>query len=51
MELKENFHHGKYYILNRKELLSFFYNKKELLIFFAKAVKKKPVTYATVLHI
>ena len=30
MELKENFHHGKYYILNRKELLSFFLKQKRI---------------------
>ena len=30
MELKENFHHGKYYILNRKELLSLFLKQKRI---------------------
>ena len=30
MELKENFHHGKHYILNRKELLSLFLKQKRI---------------------
>ena len=41
MELKENFHHGKYYILNRKELLSFFLKQKRIVNILCKICKEK----------
>ena len=41
MELKENFHHGKYYILNRKELLSFFLKQKRIVNILCKSCKEK----------
>ena len=52
LQLKQNFYHGKYYILNRKELLTFFLKqKKKLITYFAKVAKKKTVIYAIVLHL
>ena len=41
MELKENFHHGKYCILNRKELLLFFLNQKRIANILCKSCKEK----------
>ena len=38
---------GKYYILNRQELLGFFFKKEELIQFYVDAVRKTTVTIVT----
>ena len=41
MQVKQNFHHGNYFILNRKELLLFFLKQKRINNILCKSCKEK----------
>ena len=41
MQVKQNFHHGNYFILNRKELLLFFLKQKRINNILCKCCKEK----------
>ena len=41
MQVKQNFHHGNYFVLNRKELLLFFLKQKRINNILCKCCKEK----------